>query len=203
MRPVPMMAMVLPVTSSPRNGRNGCHDQVLARIHFARQHAQHKKSELGRRFGEHVGGVREWDFVFVGVGTVDVVEADRDLCHDLERVFACFKNLGVDGIAERCDQPVDAALHFVDDQLLRRRFGTLENLQLVAALAQAVLGGIADAGGGKDSFLGDHGGKIVISYPLLIRRSAIRIPKLLTGSSSPRRRRDRVLSRCSRLSWLR
>ena len=26
MRPVPMMAMVLPVTSSPRNGRNGCHD---------------------------------------------------------------------------------------------------------------------------------------------------------------------------------
>ena len=26
MRPVPIMAMVLPVTSSPRNGRNGCHD---------------------------------------------------------------------------------------------------------------------------------------------------------------------------------
>src|SRR6266478_3452050 len=26
MRPVPMIAIVLPVTSSPRNGRNGCHD---------------------------------------------------------------------------------------------------------------------------------------------------------------------------------
>src|SRR5262249_47448214 len=26
MRPVPMTAMVLPVTSSPRNGRNGCHE---------------------------------------------------------------------------------------------------------------------------------------------------------------------------------
>src|SRR2546430_1235794 len=26
MRPVPMIATVLPVTSSPRNGRNGCHD---------------------------------------------------------------------------------------------------------------------------------------------------------------------------------
>ena len=26
MRPVPMMAMVLPVTSSPRNGRNGCQE---------------------------------------------------------------------------------------------------------------------------------------------------------------------------------
>ena len=26
MRPVPMTAIVLPVTSSPRNGRNGCHD---------------------------------------------------------------------------------------------------------------------------------------------------------------------------------
>ena len=25
-RPVPITAMVLPVTSSPRNGRNGCHD---------------------------------------------------------------------------------------------------------------------------------------------------------------------------------
>jgi hypothetical protein len=46
--------------------------------------------------------------------------------------------------------------------------------KLVAALAKTVLGRIADAGGGKDSFLVGHGGKIVISYPLLIRRSAIR-----------------------------
>src|SRR5205814_9727378 len=29
MRPVPTMPIILPVTSSPRNGRNGCHDGHL------------------------------------------------------------------------------------------------------------------------------------------------------------------------------
>jgi hypothetical protein len=32
----------------------------------------------------------------------------------------------------------------------------LENFELVAALAQTVLGRIADAGGGKDAFLVGH-----------------------------------------------
>ena len=56
---------------------------------------------------------------------------------------------------------VDAALHFLDDQFLRRRLGTLENLEFVAALAQTVLGRIADAGSGKDAemFLVSHDGK--------------------------------------------
>src|SRR5207244_2005852 len=32
-RPVPITAMVLPVTSSPRNGRNGCHDGHLCSLY--------------------------------------------------------------------------------------------------------------------------------------------------------------------------
>src|SRR5204863_4326237 len=123
-------------------------DQTLALPHLARQHSHHEKSELGGRFGKHVGGVREWDLVFVGVGAVDVVEADSDLRHGLERALSCFEDLGVDGIAQRGDQAVDAALHFLVEQLLRRRLGALENVELIAALAQTVLGRITDARGG-------------------------------------------------------
>ena len=38
-------------------------------------------------------------------------------------------------------------------KFLRRRLGSLENLEFVAALAQTVLGRIADAGSGKDAKL--------------------------------------------------
>ena len=106
--------------------------QALTLIHLARQHAHHEKSELGGRFGEHIGRVRERDLVLVSVGAVDVVEADRDLRHDLERALPCFEDLGVDGIAKRGDQAVDPAFYFLDDQLLRRRLGALEDLELVA-----------------------------------------------------------------------
>src|SRR5438552_4616054 len=58
--------------------------EALALPHLARQHAHHKKGELSRRFGEHVSGVRKWNFVFVRVGAVDVVKTDRDLRYYLE-----------------------------------------------------------------------------------------------------------------------
>src|SRR5206468_7672566 len=119
--------------------------------HLAREHSHHKKSEFGGRFSEDVGGVRERDLVLVGIGPVDVIEAHGDLRHDLERTPSGFEDLGVDGIAERGDQCVDAALHFLDDQLFRRRLGTLENFELVAALAKTILGWIADARCGKDA----------------------------------------------------
>jgi len=68
MRPVPIMAMVLPVTS--RQGRAGMGattallfpHQALTLPHLARQYAEHEKAKLGGRFGEHVG-VCEWDLV--------------------------------------------------------------------------------------------------------------------------------------------
>src|SRR5439155_25588331 len=133
--------------------------KALALPHLARQHAEHEKSELSSRFGEHVGGIGEWYLVLVSVGSIDVVEADGNLRHNLERALPCFKNFGVDRIAERCDQAVDAAFHFFDDQFLRRRLRPLKNFKLVAALAKTVLGRIADAGGSKDAeaFLVSHG----------------------------------------------
>jgi len=94
----------------------------------------------------HVGGVREWDFVFVGVGAIDVVKAHGDLRHDLERPLPCFEHLSVDGIAQRRDQAIDAALHFLNDQLFRRRLGSFENFDFITTLAQSVLSRIADAG---------------------------------------------------------
>src|SRR5213078_328299 len=94
----------------------------------------HEKSELGGRFGQHVGGIGEWNLVLVSVGAVDVVEADRDLRHDLKRVLLRF-----DRIAQRRDQRINAALYFLDDQILGRRLGALKNLELVTALAQTIL----------------------------------------------------------------
>ncbi len=119
--------------------------QALALPHLARKHAHHEKRKLGSGFGEHVGRVRERNFVFVGVGAIDVVEPDGDLRHDLERPLPCFEYFGVDGIAQSSDQPVDPALHFPDDQLFRRRLRPLENVKLISALAQTVLRRIADA----------------------------------------------------------
>ena len=119
--------------------------QSFALPHLAREHAHHEKRELSGRFGEHVGGVRERDFVFVRVGAIDVVESDGDLRHDLERPLPRFEYLGIDRIAQRGDQAVDAALHFLDDQFLRRRLRSLEHLKVVTALAQTVLRWIADA----------------------------------------------------------
>src|SRR5438034_843230 len=59
--------------------------QPLALPHLSREHAHHEKCELSRRFGQHIGCVRKRDFVFVRCRAIDVVEADRNLCHDLQR----------------------------------------------------------------------------------------------------------------------
>ena len=128
-------------------------DQSLALPHFARENAHHKKSELGGRFRQHVSRVREWDFVSIGVGAVDVVESHCDLRHDLECSLPGFKYFGVDWIAQSGDQAVDAALYFFDDQLLRRRFRPLVNFEIIAALAHTVLGRVANARRGEHAEL--------------------------------------------------
>ena len=58
--------------------------EPLALPHLARQYPHHEKGELGRRFGQNIGRIRERNFVLVSVGTVDVVEANRNLCHDFK-----------------------------------------------------------------------------------------------------------------------
>ena len=89
--------------------------QTLTLPHFACEHAHHEKRKLSSRFSQHVGGVCERDFVFVGVGAIDVVEPHGDLRHDLERPLPCFKHFGVNRIAQSGDQAVYAAIHFLDD----------------------------------------------------------------------------------------
>src|SRR5207247_730503 len=70
----------------------------------------------------------------------------------------CFEHFGIDRIAERGDQSVDAALHFLDDQFLRWRLRSLKHFEIVSALAQTVLRRIADARGGK------HAKEFVINH---------------------------------------
>ena len=69
--------------------------EVLGGPHFARQRTQHEEGKLGRGFGQHVGRVRERNLVAIGVGAVDVVKADRDLGHHLQRLLAGFEDFGV------------------------------------------------------------------------------------------------------------
>ena len=49
--------------------------ELLALPHFSREHAHHEKRKLSRGFGEHVGRIRERDFVFVRVGAIEIGRA--------------------------------------------------------------------------------------------------------------------------------
>src|ERR1041385_7029356 len=93
--------------------------------------------------------MREWDFVLVRVGAIDVIEPDSDLRDYLKRPLPCFEHLGIDPVAQGANQPVNAALHFVDDQRLRRRLGSFKHFEIVPALTQTVLSSIANSGCGK------------------------------------------------------
>ncbi len=61
-----------------------------------------------------------------------------------ERALACLEDLGVNLVAQGGDEAVNAAADLFDDQALRRRVGPGIDLDLVAALAQAIEGCIAD-----------------------------------------------------------
>ena len=49
---------------------------------FAGERAHQEEGKFGGRFGQDVGGIGEWDFVFIGIGAVDVVESYGVLCYD-------------------------------------------------------------------------------------------------------------------------
>src|ERR1022692_826535 len=66
-----------------------------------------------------------------------------------QRALPRFENLGINRIAKRGDESVDAAADSFDNQVLRRRRGMRVDIHFVAALAQAMEGGVADVGGGK------------------------------------------------------
>ncbi len=160
MRPVPMMAMVLPVTSSPRNGKYGCHaphfcslHQPLALPQLARQAAHDEKSELGGRFREHVGACCVKGMWYrLASARLMLSKPTASCATTFKRAFARFKNLGVDLIAQRGDQRVDAA------RQLSRRSGVFgrrprdrDTPPVVAALAQQLDCLWTDVAGGKNT----------------------------------------------------
>ena len=77
--------------------------ELLALPHFSREHAHHKERKLRRGFGEYVGRIREWDFVVVRVGAIDVVESDGDLRHNLQTPLPRLENFRINRIPQRGD----------------------------------------------------------------------------------------------------
>src|SRR5215813_1499229 len=105
MRPVPMMAIVLPVTSSPRKIRVPesppvFPGEMLGGPHAACKIAHHEKSKLGRGFSQDIGCVGEGNLVTVGIGAVDVVKTDGYLGDDFQTAFAGFENFSVNRITQ-------------------------------------------------------------------------------------------------------
>ena len=165
MRPVPMMAMVLPVTSSPRNGRNGCHDgHFCSRTRRSLCHILRASIPIMKKANSAVASVSTSAVLVNGIlylfaSARLMLSKPTAICATtLSEPFPASKTSASIGSRSVVIKRVDAALHFLDDQFLRRRLGSLKDLELVAALAQTVLGRIADAGGGKDAevFLVGH-----------------------------------------------
>ena len=57
---------------------------MFAGPEFPSECTHHEEGKLSGSFGQDVCGIRERNFVLVSVGTVDVVEANRNLCHDFK-----------------------------------------------------------------------------------------------------------------------
>jgi len=102
--------------------------------------------------------VGERDAVTVGGGTVDVVDAHRDLGHDPEaRGGAGGEDLLVDPVPQRREESRDPGAHLLDDERFRGRLDLIVDLDRVAALAEAVEGLLPDVAGGVDPLRLAHG----------------------------------------------
>src|SRR5207248_11184571 len=126
-------------------------DQFLARPEFARHCSHDKEGELGRCLNKEVGSVCKPNPITVGIRAVDVVEAHSNLRYNLQFAFTSFEYLCVDGIAQCCDQTIDAAAHFFQDRGLRRRVQLGKNFNLVSALTQPIECRFTDVTGCVDS----------------------------------------------------
>ena len=111
MRPVPMIAMVLPVTSSPRNGRNGCHDgHFCSRTSRSLAYILRASIPIMKNANSAVASVST-SAVFVN-GILYLLASARlmlskptAICATtLSDPFPGLENLGIDRIAQRRDQ---------------------------------------------------------------------------------------------------
>jgi len=66
--------------------------QVFCRPQLAGQRTHQEESEFRGGFGEHVGSIGEGNPMSVGVGAIDIVEANGELSHDFERVPTCVED---------------------------------------------------------------------------------------------------------------
>src|SRR5258708_11833547 len=136
--------------------------QLFTWPELARDCSQGEECELRGCIGEHVRSVREWNLVAVRIVAVNVVKTDRVLRDYLQNSLACFEDLGINGIAQSCNQRVHTAAHFFDDQRLRWRFRSWINLQLVTFFPQKIEPSVPDVTGGKDAeFLASHFRKLL------------------------------------------
>src|SRR5207249_5091523 len=110
--------------------------QMLRRPHPARQRPEHKKSKLRRSLGQHVRSIGERNFVPAGIAAIDVVESHGNLRHHLQRSLARLEDLRINLIAQRRNQPVNAGLDLLDNDLLRRRLRMRINFHLVPSPPQ-------------------------------------------------------------------
>src|ERR1700681_3150579 len=124
--------------------------QMFGRPEFTSQSPHQEKGKLGSRLRKHVRGICKRNFIFVGVGAVDIVESNGELRHNSECALSGRKNLGIDGIAQSSNQSVNARLHLFDDQTLRRRFGLGIDLKVVTFFAKNVKG-VANIAGRKNA----------------------------------------------------
>ena len=127
--------------------------QPLAGIELPRDAPQDEQREFARGLVQNVRGVREGNLVAVGVGAVDVVEADGVLGDHFEPPASGFENLGVNLVAQRRDQPVHAEANFLEDQTLRRRLQARVYFHVVTAPAQHGERLLADVAGREDAKL--------------------------------------------------
>ena len=127
---------------------------------FAGERAHQEEGKLRRRFGQDVGGIRERNFVLIGVGAIDVVKSDGDLRDHPERGRSGSENLGVDRIAQGGDQAIHAGLHLFDNQTFRRSFGPRIDFHVVSLVAKNVEG-ISEVAGGKNADSLAHGARTV------------------------------------------
>src|SRR5258708_7443047 len=144
--------------------------QMFGGPEFASERAHHEEGKLRRRFGQNVGGVGERNFIFVGIGAVDVVKSDRELRDHFERARSCSEHLSVDRISQRGDQAIHAGLDLFDNQALRRSFGTRIDFHVISLVAKNVEG-ISDFAGGIYADSLAHGARTVYRRGLMLTKA--------------------------------
>src|SRR5258708_34472392 len=86
------------------------------------QRAHHEERKLGRGISKYLRRIGKWDFIAVGVATIDVVKPNGNLCYNFQTSLACFEDLGIDRVAKSSNQSGGTPAGFFENQRFRRCF---------------------------------------------------------------------------------